>query len=179
MVHYSHNSVLQVCCTLDCLSQHTVFTIGVIYKLTLVWYSTKQSTMHRPTSHLVHLYVCSALVLAARKTKTIVQLDGWFHWPVFVMATLESENIFLFYFVVSNQNFTDGLLLKFDFFPSHCNRHLQWSALFTLLCMTRHSCSNLMPLGYVRLLQWQKNRPKATMWLLYNIPAIQGCPRRF
>jgi len=38
------------------LSHHTIFTTGVIYKFTLVWYSAKQDTMHRPTSHLVHLY---------------------------------------------------------------------------------------------------------------------------
>jgi len=38
------------------LSQHTVFTIGVIYKFTLVWYSAKQSTTDRPTKHLAHLY---------------------------------------------------------------------------------------------------------------------------
>ena len=62
---------------------------------------------------------------------------------------------------VSNQNFADGFLLEFDFFPGHCNRHLQWSALFTLLCMTRHSCSNPVLLRYVRLLQWQQNRSKA------------------
>jgi len=34
----------------------TLFTIGVIYKFPLVWYSTKQGTTHRPTSHLAHLY---------------------------------------------------------------------------------------------------------------------------
>jgi hypothetical protein len=45
------------------LSQHTVFTTGVIYKFTLVWYSTKQGTMHRPTSHLVHLYTVPFLWL--------------------------------------------------------------------------------------------------------------------
>jgi len=56
------------------LSQHTVFTIGVIYKFTLVWYSAKQGTMHRPTSHLAHLY--SVLSLAAR-TQMTVQLGGW------------------------------------------------------------------------------------------------------
>jgi hypothetical protein len=50
--------------------------------------------------------------------------------------------------------FTDGFLLEFDFFPSHCNSSLQQSALFTLLCMTRQSCSNPMPLRYERLLQW-------------------------
>ena len=32
------------------------------------------------------------------------------------MATLESENIFLFRVGVSNQNFTDDFLLEFDFF---------------------------------------------------------------
>ena len=39
------------------LSWHTVFTTRVIYKFTLVWYSMKQGTMHRPTSHLAHLYI--------------------------------------------------------------------------------------------------------------------------
>ena len=34
----------------------TIFTIGVIYKFTLVWYSSKQGTTHRPTLHLEHLY---------------------------------------------------------------------------------------------------------------------------
>jgi len=100
-----------------------------------------------------------------RRAQTAVQFGGWFHWPVFVMATLELENIFLFRVGVSNQNFTDGFLLVFDFFSSHCNRHLRQSALFTLLCMTRHSCSNLMLLRYERLLQWQQNISKATMWL--------------
>ena len=39
------------------LSQYTLFRTRVIYKFTLVWYSLKQGTTHRPTSHLVHLYV--------------------------------------------------------------------------------------------------------------------------
>jgi len=58
-VHYSHNSG---CCRrsvapwITVLSRHTLFTIGVIYKFSLVWYSTKQGIIHRPTSHLVHLY---------------------------------------------------------------------------------------------------------------------------
>ena len=40
------------------------------------------------------------------------------------------------------------------FFPGHCNKHLQQAALFTLLCMTQHICSNPMPLKYECLLQW-------------------------
>jgi len=100
-----------------------------------------------------------------RRTQTTVQLGGWFHWPVFVMASLELEIIFLFQISVSNQIFTDGFLLKFDFFSSHCNRHLRQSALFTLLCITRHSCSNLMLLRFECLLQRQQNISKAMMWL--------------
>ena len=38
------------------LLQHIVFTKRVIYKFTLVWYSMKQGTTHRPTSHLAHFY---------------------------------------------------------------------------------------------------------------------------
>jgi len=39
------------------LSWHILFTNRVIYKFTFVWYSSKQGTMHRPTSHLAHLYI--------------------------------------------------------------------------------------------------------------------------
>jgi len=41
---------------LGSLFYDTVFTIGVIYKFTMVWYSAKQGTTHRPRSHLAHLY---------------------------------------------------------------------------------------------------------------------------
>jgi len=46
-------------------------------------------------------------------------------------------------------------------------RHPQSSALFRLLCMTRHSSRNVIPVRYEWLLQWQQNRSKATMWLNY------------
>jgi len=42
-----------------------------------------------------------------------------------------------------------------------------------------YSFRNLMPVRCERLLQWQQNRSKATMWLLYKIPAIRACPRLF
>ena len=78
---------------------------------------------------------------------------------------------------VSNQNFTDGFLLKFYFFLAIA-WDLQSSASFRLLCMSGHSCRNVISVRYECLLQWQQNRSKATMWLLYKFPAIQGCPRR-
>jgi len=144
------------------LSRHTVFTNRVIYyKFTFVWYSTKQGTTHRLMSHLVHC----ALSLATR-TQMAAELGGWFRWPVFVITTLSRKTLLYSEFGVSNQNFTDGSLLEFDFFPGHCNRHLQRSALFTLLCITWHSSSNPMLLRYEHLLQWQQNRSKAIMCLV-------------
>ena len=38
------------------LSQHTEFTKRVLYKFNFLRFSVKQGTIHRPTSHLVHLY---------------------------------------------------------------------------------------------------------------------------
>ena len=53
----------KVCATLDhCFSRHTVFTKRELYyKFTFVWYSAKQGTTHRPTSHLAHLYTAPFL----------------------------------------------------------------------------------------------------------------------
>ena len=45
------------------LSWHTEFTKRVLYKFTFLWFSVKQSTMHRPTSHLAHLYTVPFLWL--------------------------------------------------------------------------------------------------------------------
>jgi len=41
------------------------------------------------------------------------------------------------------------------------------------------SFRNMLPVRCEHLLQWWQNRSKATMWLLYKIPAIQGCLRCF
>jgi hypothetical protein len=59
------------------------------------------------------------------------------------------------------------------FFPA-IPRYPQSSALFRLLCMTRHSCRNVIPARYEHLLQWQQNRSKARTWLLYKIYLFEG-----
>ena len=56
IIHSSHNSG---CCRsvapwITVLSRYTLFTTS---EYTLVWYSLKQGTTHRPTSHLAHLYI--------------------------------------------------------------------------------------------------------------------------
>jgi hypothetical protein len=50
-------------------------------------------------------------------------------------------------------------------------------ALFRLLCMTRHSFRNVIPVRYECLLQWQQNRSKATLWLLYKDPSYSRVPK--
>jgi hypothetical protein len=153
--------LLQVCGTLD----HCFITTGVIYKCTLVWYSAKQGTMHRPTSHLAHLYIVPFVWPQEEHGQQRSWVDD-FAGHCLLLRLWSQKTFFSSESGVSNRNFTDGFLIEFDSFPGHCNRHLQRSALFTLLCMTRHSCSNPIPLRYERLLQWQQNRSKTAMCLV-------------
>ena len=177
------------------LSRHTVFTERVIYyKFTLVWYSTKQGTLHRPMSHLVHLHTLPFLWLREEHRRLCSWVDDFpgqcLLWQLLLRFAAAAVvpllllpppgNLSTWFQVgVSNQNFTDGFLPEFYylfiflfFFFCHCS-----ICLVKLLCMTWHSCRNVIPVRYECLLQWQQDRSKATMWLLYNIPAIRGCPR--
>jgi len=57
----------------------------------VIFCETRHHTQaHITSGALIHCTLC----LAARRTQTAVQLGWWFHWPAFVMATLESQNIF-------------------------------------------------------------------------------------
>jgi hypothetical protein len=109
-------------------------------------------------------FIHCALSLASRTTQMTGQLGGRFCWVVFVIVTLESENIFLFWVWCQQSEFHWWLPPCVWFFPGHCNRHLQRSALFTLFCMTWHRCNSPKLLRYECLLQWQQNRSKATMY---------------
>jgi len=96
------------------LSWHTVFTIGMIYKFTLAWYSAKQDTMHRPTLHLAHLYIVPFLWPREHRQQ-------WSWVDDFagqcLLLWLSSPKTFIYSESgVSNWNFTDGFLLEFDFF---------------------------------------------------------------
>jgi hypothetical protein len=160
------------------LSRHTVFTIGVIYKFTLVWYSPKQGTTHIPTSHPAHLYTLSFLWL---QEQTAAQLGTWFHWAVFVMVTLwvikhfpsapDSE------WVTANR-IAHGFRFQFDFFFQPSFRHPQWSALFRILCMT----AQLQKCKATEIRTSSTVRAKQILSyyvILYKIPAFRECPKRF
>jgi hypothetical protein len=148
------------------LLQHTVFTKRLIYyKFTFVRYSVKQGTTRRPTSYLVHCVpflwlreehgsadglvislasVCCSdfcwgllllllflFFLLLKIVFPIASIRTWF--PESVSATrislLASSSSFIY------------------FFPAIA-RYPQLSALFKLLCMTRHSCRNVVPVRY-------------------------------
>ena len=57
ITHYSH--------------VHLLFTIQVtvFHKFSFVWYSAKQGTTHRPTSHLAHLYAVRFLTPRAEQRR--------------------------------------------------------------------------------------------------------------
>jgi hypothetical protein len=84
----------KVCGTLD----HSFITIrtihnGATYTFTLVWYSAKQCTTHRSTSHLAHLYTYTVSFLWSRvehrRLRSLVD-DFAGHY---CMAALESHNM--------------------------------------------------------------------------------------
>jgi hypothetical protein len=73
----------------------------------------------------------------------IASLRTWF--PESVSATRIS-------LLASSSNFI-YIFPAIAWYPQLC-------ALFRLLCMTQHSCRNVIPVRYECLLQWQQNRPK-------------------
>jgi len=133
------------------------------YKFTLVWHSLNKAPRTGP-HHIRRIYTLCPF--SGHNKNTDDRAVGW----MILLASVcycdsrVGKHFFNSESGVSNQNFIDGFLLAFVFFPGHCHGHLQWSALFTLLYMIRHSCSNPVPLRYERLLQWQQNRSKSTMW---------------
>jgi hypothetical protein len=140
-VDYSHNSSFcrrSLALWATVLSWHTVFTIGVLYKFTLVWYFVKQGTLHSPTSHLAHLYTLPFLWPWEQHRRQ----RSWVHdfagqcllWGLWVAKHFLS----LQHLILSRwqqPEFQWLLPPRIWFFPWLLHRHLQWCALFRLLCM--------------------------------------------
>ena len=129
----------KVCGTLDhCIfTTHSIHIEGDILQIYFCVISTKQGTTRRPTSHLAHLYTVPLLCPWERRKQNsglillAIVSSGYFCWVwlllLFSSSSKSSSNIAsfrtLFRSCVSNQNFTDGFLLKFYlFFSSHCSR---------------------------------------------------------
>ena len=168
------------------LSQHTVFTKRVIYKFTLVWYFAKQDTMHRPMSHLAHLYTVPFLWLREEHGWQCSWVDDFA--GNCLLWQLSSRNTFFaaalglptnlgwgwsWLFPASWIRFlTPGALNLSGYSEPHMMVTVPscWMLLTTtMVCLIYfplydwHIFRNLMPLRYECLLLWQQNRSKSTM----------------
>jgi len=142
-----------------------------------VWYSAKQGT----TSHLAHLYTVPFLwPQEQRRQSSWVYFTGqcllWL-----LLLRLAAAVVPLSHLIPSQCQQPEFLWWlppqSFIYFFPAITRDLQSSALFKLLYMTWHSFRNIIPVRYEHLLQWQQNRSKATMWLLYKNSSYLRVPK--
>ena len=135
-----HNSG---CCIRSLAPWITVLSWHTVFTKRVIYYkfSFVWYSAKQDTTHrpTLHLVHC-ALSLATRRTQMAEQL-GWFRWPLFVMATAAA---------------------------AAAAAAAAPTALFRLLCMTRHRFRNIIPVRYERFLRWQQNRSKAMMCVLYK-----------
>ena len=157
------------------LSWHTLFIMGVIYKFTPVWYSAKQGTMHRPTSHLAHLYTVPFLWPQEEHRWQRSWVDDFggqclLRWFLLRFAAAVLVPPLLLPPQNSLQHRDSQHLIPSQYQQPEYHwwlppevlfitpRAIAWdpqsSAVFRLLCMTGHSCRNLIWVRYECLLQW-------------------------
>ena len=137
--------------------------------------------MHRPTSHLAHC----ALSSAARRSKT-----GSFRWPMFVMATSAEAGFCCCSPSFFPSKWSSNVTSFCTWFWGHVS-FLQGLFIFLWPLLETHNClpcldyyvwlgtpsEMLIPVRYERFLQWQQNRSKATMWLLYKNSSYLRVPK--
>jgi hypothetical protein len=113
--------------------------LGSFKKFTLVCYSVKQGTTRSPTSHLVHWYTLPFLWLREQHR----QQHGWVNnftgkclsWWLSSRKTFFKPSAPDYEWVTATRISLTASSLSL-IFPQITLRHLQWSALFRLLCMT-------------------------------------------
>jgi hypothetical protein len=194
--------LLQVCGTFDhCfITTHSIDKEGD-YRFTLVWYSLKQGTTHRPMSHLAHLhtvpflwpweghrwqhswvdFACQCLLWRLLSRKTI-----------FALTLGHPTNLGVgrsWLFPASTIIFLTRRSMKSQwvYLAPHKNNNIHLLS----IANSYNGLPNLFSSVWLAHFQKpvatdmnvfysdKKNRSKATMWLLHKIPAIQGCPRCF
>jgi hypothetical protein len=154
-LHNSGCCIRSVAPCITVLTWHTVFTKRLIYyKFTFVRYSMKQGTAHRRTSHLVHCVpflwpqkehssakwlvfslasVCWGDLLGLTDAVPLFLLQKVV-FPIATLCTWFPES------VIATKSHCEISLQSFIYFILAIARYTQSSALFRLLCMTRHIC---------------------------------------
>ena len=129
------------------LSQHTVFTIGMICKFTLVWYSAKQGPTHRSTSHLAHLHTMPFLWPwdeHRRQRSWVDDFAGQCYQRTFVAAALG---------LLTNWEVGQSWLL-----PASSIKFLtRWSLKSQWVYLAAHEDNSIQLLSTVRSRRWKNN----------------------
>jgi len=176
------------------LSRHTVFTKRVIhYKFTFVWFPWNKAPRtgsrhiwhtvpflwpreeHRWQSSWVdsatHCFLWLLLLRLAAAVVPLLLLLPQNSLLTSLVFTPDSEAM------SANRISLMASSSSFIYFFPATARDPQSSASFRLLCTTRRSFRNIIPVRYERLLQWQQNRSKAMMWLLYKNSSYSRVPK--
>jgi len=154
-----------------------------------VWYSAKQGATHRPTSHLAHC----ALSFAARTQTAEQWVDFTGHCllclpplrlsAVVVPLLLQNSLLTSLAFAPDSEAVSASRISlmasasSFIYFFLAIAQDPQSSALFRLLCMMAQFQKCNTSQIWMCLLQWQQNRSKATMWLLYKNSSYLRVPK--
>jgi len=105
----------KVCGTLDScfITAHSIHKEG---DLQICFGVIFHKTMHLKQAHITSGPVIHcAVFVAVTNTQTAAHLGWWFRWPVFVMVTLEKQNIFCAHTWSSNQS-GGGVILALSSF---------------------------------------------------------------
>ena len=105
--------LLQVYGTLDpyFITKHSIRKEGVLQSyFVVIFHKTRHRQAHITSGAFIHC----ALSLAKISTQIAAHLGWWFCWPVFVMATLESQNIFCTHTCSYNQSGVRAILALFS-----------------------------------------------------------------
>jgi len=98
---------------------HCFITIHIIHNggdLQIYFGVIFLKTRHHTQAHITSgAFIHCALSLATRRTQTAAEFGWWFHRPVLVMATLESQNIFCARTWSSNQSGGGAILALSSF----------------------------------------------------------------
>ena len=132
------------------LSQHTIQKGHILQ----IYFSVIfHETMHFEQTHITSgAFIHCALSLAVRSTQTAAHLGWWFHWPVFVMATLESQNIFCTHTWSYNQSGVGVILAVFSFLNFLTRRSRK-----SLSVYLAPQDNSFQLLGTVRSRRWKNN----------------------
>jgi hypothetical protein len=162
MFTYFYNKFRSVAPWITVLSQHAIFTVG--WFTNLLWCDIPLNKAPRTGPHYVWRIYTLCPISGHKNTDG--SGDGW---KISLASVCYCDS------PVGKHFFTPSLVSairislmasssRLIFFPAIAVDTYN-SALFTLLCMTQHSCSNAVPLRFERLLQ-QQQRSKAMIFLV-------------